>query len=435
MIDLLIYLSVISVVVAVPGVYFFRYRKHQIRTRIQQETAQATGMTEPVSLHPKIDPNKCICSAGCTEACPEGGIIGILGGRAELVSPTKCIGHGACAEACPVDAITLVFGTETRGVDIPHVSKTFETSVPGIYIAGELGGMGLIRNAVTQGREAAEYIARSLASGSSEVLDLIIVGAGPAGLAAALQAKKEKLNTLLLEQGDGVGGTLLSYPRQKLVMTQPMQIPLHGKFSKREASKEELVQLWEKIVDKAGVRIRGGEQVLGITPENGHYLVKSGRGEYTARRVLLAIGRRGTPRRLGVPGENSSRVAYKLLEPAQYRGKRVLVVGGGDSAAEAAVALSREPGTEVAVSYRKEVFARLKEQNLKALTEAVDSGRVKPYLATTVQGIRPGEVSLQENGSVRSLENDFVFVFIGGELPTEFLRSVGIQMERKFGEQ
>jgi len=435
MIDALIYLLVAFLVIAVPGVYFLRYRRHQSQARLRRDAARSTGMTEPVSLHPRIDPNVCICSAGCTAACPEGGIIGIVGGTAELVSPTKCIGHGACAEACPVDAITLVFGTETRGVDIPHVSKTFETNVSGIYIAGELGGMGLIRNAVTQGREAVEYIAREVKGRSSEVLDLLIVGAGPAGLAATLQARKETLNTLTLEQGEGVGGTILSYPRQKLVMTQPMEIPLHGKFHRREASKEDLVALWEDIVARTGVPIRSGEQVLGITPSNGHHRIRSTRGEYAARRVLLAIGRRGTPRRLGVPGEDSAKVSYRLLEPEQYAGNKVLVVGGGDSAVEAALSLSRQRGSEVSLSYRKEVFSRLKEKNLEDLNRAMEEGRVHPHLGTTVTSIGPTEVELSDGATVRMLPNDYVLVFAGGELPTAFLQGMGIRMERKFGER
>jgi thioredoxin reductase/Pyruvate/2-oxoacid:ferredoxin oxidoreductase delta subunit len=435
MIDLIIYISVIFLAVMVPALYFVRYRRHQARTRLQQETSVRTGMTEPVSLHPKIDPNKCICSGGCTAACPEGGIIGILGGRAQLVSPTKCIGHGACMDACPVEAITLVFGTETRGVDIPYVKKNFETNVPGIYIAGELGGMGLIRNAVTQGKETVQYIAQSLNSRSSDGFDLVIVGAGPAGLAAALQAKTERLNTLLLEQGDGVGGTILSYPRQKLVMTQPMEIPLHGKFHKKEVAKEELAKLWEMIARKSDLRVQGGEQVVAVTPRNGHYLVQSNRGQYPARRVLLAIGRRGTPRRLGVPGEASSKVAYKLMEPEQYRGKNLLVVGGGDSAVEAAVALAEQEGTRVSLSYRQDVFSRLKEKNRQALGRAVESGRVTTYLGSSVESIEPLAVNLRQGGSVSTLENDYVFVFIGGELPTAFLQSIGISMERKFGQE
>jgi thioredoxin reductase/Pyruvate/2-oxoacid:ferredoxin oxidoreductase delta subunit len=435
MIDLIIYISVIFLAVMVPTLYFVRYRRHQARTRLQQETSVRTGMTEPVSLHPKIDPNKCICSGGCTAACPEGGIIGILGGRAQLVSPTKCIGHGACMDACPVEAITLVFGTETRGVDIPYVKKNFETNVPGIYIAGELGGMGLIRNAVTQGKETVQYIAQSLNSRSSDGFDLVIVGAGPAGLAAALQAKTERLNTLLLEQGDGVGGTILSYPRQKLVMTQPMEIPLHGKFHKKEVAKEELAKLWEMIARKSDLRVQGGEQVVAVTPRNGHYLVQSNRGQYPARRVLLAIGRRGTPRRLGVPGEGSSKVAYKLMEPEQYRGRNLLVVGGGDSAVEAAVALAEQEGTRVSLSYRQDVFSRLKEKNRQALGRAVESGRVTTYLGSSVESIEPLAVNLRQGGSVSTLENDYVFVFIGGELPTAFLQSIGISMERKFGQE
>ena len=433
MIDLIIYGAVALVVLVVPGVYFVRYRMHRERARRNREAARATGRTEPVSLHPTIDPNKCICSAGCTAACPEGGIIGIVGDRAELVTPTKCIGHGACADACPVGAITLVFGTETRGVDIPHLSPTFETNVPGIYIAGELGGMGLIRNAVTQGREAVEYMARGLRSGSREVHDLVIVGAGPAGLAAALQAKKQGLNAILLEQGNGVGGTILSYPRQKLVMTQPMEIPLYGTFRQREASKEELVDLWQDIARREGITVHGGERVEGVERLNGHFRIRSTGGAREARRVLLAVGRRGTPRRLGVPGEDSPKVAYRLLEPEQYRGKRVLVVGGGDSAVEAAVALARQPRTEVSLSYRKETFSRIKEGNLAAVEKELGAGRIRSFLGSTVERITPDAVHLLHGGEERAIANDYVLVFIGGEAPTAFLQSMGIHMERKFG--
>jgi putative YpdA family bacillithiol system oxidoreductase len=433
MIDFVIYFLVAALAILFPAGYFIRYRRQQSAARGKREASRRSGLVEPASLHPVIDPNRCICSGGCIAACPEGGIIGILDGKAELVSPTKCIGHGACRDACPVEAITLVFGTETRGVDIPYVSETFETNVPGIYIAGELGGMGLIRNAVTQGREAVEYIARGLESRKGKGLDLVVVGAGPAGLAAALEARNHGLNAAILEQGDGVGGTMLSYPRQKVVMTQPMEIPLYGTFSKREVQKEELVDLWESVVQKTGLEIRSGERVEGVDRTNGHFRVRTGSGSYETRRVLLAIGRRGTPRRLGVPGEESSKVAYQLKEPEQYRGKAVLVVGGGDSAVEAALALSREAGTRVTLSYRKAVFSRLKDGNRSALDQAAASGRIALSLESEVERIEPRSVALRESTGTRELENDFVFVSIGGELPTALLTGMGIRMERKFG--
>jgi thioredoxin reductase len=434
MIDTLIYAAVGLLAVGIPAIYFLRHRAHVAAARRKQETAVQAGMAEPISLHPRIDPNVCICSAGCTAACPEGGIIGIVGDRAELVSPTRCIGHGACMEACPVGAITLVFGTETRGVEIPYVSERFETNVSGVYIAGELGGMGLIRNAVTQGREAATYIARDLdARGPGH--DLVIVGAGPAGLSAALQAKAEGLDALVLEQGDGVGGTILSYPRQKLVMTQPMEIPIYGTYRKREAAKEELQTLFETLAADHGIRVRGGEKVDGVVRENGGFRVRTSRGDYAARRVLLAIGRRGTPRRLGVPGEGTSKVAYRLLDPEQYRNRRILVVGGGDSAIEAAVTLAEEAGTRVSLSYRKAVFARLKDKNRERITLALENGLVTPYLESAVRSIGPETVVLDHRGRDLTIENDYVLVFIGGELPTAFLNGIGVRMEKKFGER
>lgn len=434
MIDSLIYVAVILLAAGIPAIYFLRHRTHVAAARRKQEAAVEAGMVEPVSLHPRIDPNLCICSAGCTAACPEGGIIGIVGDRAELVSPTRCIGHGACMEACPVGAITLVFGTETRGVEIPYVSERFETNVPGVYIAGELGGMGLIRNAVTQGREAATYIARDLGSKGSGH-DLVIVGAGPAGVSAALQAKAEGMDTLVLEQGEGVGGTILSYPRQKLVMTQPMEIPLHGTYRKREVAKEELQTLFEALAAEHGLRVRGGETVDGVVRANGGFQVQTNRGRYPARRVLLAIGRRGSPRRLGVPGEQSSKVAYRLLDPEQYRKRRVLVVGGGDSAIEAAVTLAEEAETRVSLSYRKAAFSRLKDKNRERIALAMENGLVTPYLESTVTSIAPERVTLDHRGKETAIENDYVLVFIGGELPTAFLNGIGVRMEKKFGER
>ncbi len=160
-----------------------------IASRRVLEESIASGMTEPASLHPLIDPARCLGCASCISACPENSVLGLLNGKAQLVNPSHCIGHGACKTACPFDAIELVFGTEKRGLDIPEVNPDYQTNVPGIYIAGELGGMGLIRNAVTQGVQAVTSISKLSGIGKSHPLDLVIVGAGPAGIAASLAAK------------------------------------------------------------------------------------------------------------------------------------------------------------------------------------------------------------------------------------------------------
>ncbi len=434
MIEQLVYGVVAVIAVAMIATYVFRYRATTRRARQKLRKSAEAGLVEPVSLHPEVDPNRCIGTGGCVKACPEGDIIGIVNGRFALLAPNKCIGHGACMAACPVDAITLVFGTARRGVDIPHVRANFETNVDGIFIAGELGGMGLIRNAVTQGRQAAENIASRPRSTDPSVQDVVIVGAGPAGLSATLQAAKAGLRYITLDQED-IGGTVLTYPRQKLVMTQPMEIPLYGKYSRREVLKEELIDLWRSIVDDTGVTVQTHERLESVTRSNGHFEVATTRGRYTSRNVLLAIGRRGTPRKLGVPGEDSSKVTYRLLEPEQYRRKSLFVVGGGDSAVEAALALANEPGTTVTLSYRKNTFSRLKEENLLRINSAIKSGTVDVLFESRIERVSSTSVAVNHGGEAHEIPNDYVFVFIGGELPTPLLEKIGVNIETKFGER
>lgn len=432
MLETMIYTATAAAVVIVPAIYIWLEWRRARRARTVWRDAEERGLTEPVNLHPVIDPTRCIGTAACVPACPEGEIIALLDGRARLVSPTRCIGHGACEASCPVGAIFLVFGTERRGVDIPFVKENFETNVEGIYIAGELGGMGLIRNAVAQGRQAMENIHRSLNGGGNGIHDVAIVGAGPAGLSASLQARAEKLNCITLDQDD-IGGTILSYPRKKLVMTRPMEIPLYGTVKVREILKEDLLELWGEIIQKTGLEIRTGERVETIARAGGHFRIGTVEGEHLARRVLLAIGRRGTPRKLGVPGEVSSKVTYRLLEPEQFAGNDVLVVGGGDSAVEAALSLAEQPGCRVTLSYRKSVFARIKEGNEKRIEAAMDSGRIEVLFESVVTAIEAENVRLKQHGKSFSVANDFVFIFIGGVLPTSFLEGMGISIEKKFG--
>ncbi|MFQ5638380.1 MAG: NAD(P)-binding domain-containing protein [bacterium] len=428
------YIFTALIVIGIPYWYIHSHIKKTRRARMKLRESVDRGLTEPVSLHPIIDPTRCIGTAACVSACPEGEILGVLEGRAVLVSPTKCIGHGACEASCPVEAITLVFGTERRGVELPFLKENFETNVPGVYIAGELGGMGLIRNAITQGREAVQYIQQSLTGKKPDVYDVAVIGAGPAGLAASLQAQKEKLSFITLDQ-DNVGGTILTYPRQKLVMTQPMEIPLYGKVKFREILKEELLGLWDEVIEKTGLEVHTQEKVDAIEKQNGHYRIVSQKEEYLAQKVLLAIGRRGTPRKLGVPGEISPKVAYRLLEPEQYRKKRVLIIGGGDSAVEAALVLSEQEGAQVTVSYRKNVFSRIKEKNDERIERAIQDGRVNVLWESSVSEIRREDVILSVKDKPERLPNDYVLIFIGGVLPAEFLKKIGISIQKKFGER
>ena len=409
-----------------------KWRERQaLKTRREAEEA---GLTEPASLHPVIDPNFCIGCGSCVGACPEGRILGLVGGKAQMIEPTRCIGHGACARACPMEAIQLVFGTATRGVDIPHVGEDFQTNVPGIYIAGELGGMGLIRNAIEQGRQAmASIVAARRGPSEPGIHDVIIVGAGPAGISASLAAKEAGLDFLTLEQ-DSLGGTVAHFPRGKLVMTAPAHLPIYGKVNFRETSKEALLELWQKVVDETGLQISHGERVDAIErAADGSFEVITPRGRHRGRSILLAIGRRGTPRKLGVPGEEMNKVVYRLIDPEQYAGKAVLVVGGGDSALEAATSIAEQPGSDVTLSYRSGSFSRAKPKNREKVAEAEADGRLRVLMNSNVKRIEEGHVVIDAAGEILRLENEAVIICAGGILPTGFLKAAGIEVETKYG--
>ena len=409
--------------------HLHRRRRRETHAVAVLNQSLETGMTEPPSLHPVIDPALCCGAAACVSACPEQAL-GIVNGKAQLVNPTICIGHGACAAACPVEAIKLVFGTERRGMEIPYVKPTFETNVPGIFIAGELGGMGLVRKAAEQGKQAIDTIAKN--RGTGDELDVVIIGAGPAGLSATLGAMEKQLRWVILEQEDSLGGTVYHYPRNKIVMTQPVVLPMVGKAKLGEISKESLLAFWQDIVDRVGMKIEFGQRVEKVTATERGFVVKTERGEFRSRNVLMAIGRRGTPRKLGVPGEELPKIVYRLTDPGQYRGQYVLVVGGGDSAIEAAVAVAAEEGTSVTLSYRGEAFGRVKMKNRERLAEAEAMGRLRVVLGSKVSRIE-AECAYLEYGETLKLDNDAVIVCAGGILPTPMLKEIGIRVETKFG--
>ncbi len=415
------------------GITMLLRGQHERKSLRKLNIAIETGMNEPASLHPVIDPALCLGCGACVKACPEGEILGIIKGKAQLIEPSHCIGHGACQKSCPTDAISLVFGTATRGVDIPVVSQDFQTNVPGIYIAGELGGMGLIRNAVEQGRQAMESIINSRKlSLPADVLDVVVIGAGPAGISASLAALDAQLKFKTLEQ-DNLGGTVAHFPRGKLVMTAPAQLPIIGKIHFKEVSKEALLEFWEKVVVDTGLEIGFQERVISVARTDDYFSVVTPKSTYKCHRILLAIGRRGTPRTLDVPGEHLPKVVYRLIDPEQYRDRSVLVVGGGDSALEAATSIANERGTKVTLSYRGTNFSRAKKKNQELALAAQQAGRLDIILNSSVSLVKPELVQLKIQEESREITNDDIIVCAGGLLPTSFLQSMGIGMETKYG--
>ena len=415
--------------------YLRRHYRFERKSQEVRHEATEAGLLEPASLHPKIDLTRCLGCGACVRACPEypqHTVLGLIDNKAHLVAPTECIGHGACKAACPVDAITLVFGTETRGIDLPVLNPNFESNVPGVFISGELGGMGLIRNALTQGVQAVQAIAKRGNSDRSKRLDILIVGAGPSGMAAALTAKSLNLSYRCVEQ-DSLGGCVYQYPRGKLVMTAPVELPLVGQFHFRQTSKEALLAVWTEIMQQQQLRIQTDERVEAVEKDGDGFIVRTTKAAYRTANVLLAIGRRGTPRKLAVPGEDLPKVVYRLIDPDQYSGQTVLVVGGGDSALEAAASVAEVGNTQVTLSYRGEAFGRAKPKNRQRVAAAADRGNLKLLLASKVSHIRDDLVILEQGGNQLEIRNTAVIVSAGGVLPNEFLNKVGIRVETKYG--
>lgn len=432
--EIISYGIVLLLGIVVVYIYLRLKKKQSEKVLAKVATAKEEGLFEPVSLHPFIDLNTCIGSAACVAACPEKDILGIVNGKATVINASNCVGHGACFHACPVEAISLRIGTEKRGVDLPHVNQTFETNVKGIYIAGELGGMGLIKNSVEQGKQAVENIAASLDKKNGSIYDLLIIGAGPAGISGSLTAKKHELKSITFEQ-DTLGGTVFTFPRAKIVMTAPMELPLYGKVKLYDTSKAELLEIWNKAISENSLDIRESTKVENIIPqEDGSFKLRTAHGdEYLTQRVLIAIGRRGTPRKLGVPGEDSQKVAYRLIESERIKDKKIIVVGGGDSAIESAMLLM--DNNEVILSYRKDKFSRIKPKNRDKINEALDSGQLKIAFNSNVKKISEDKVTLSysDTGDSIEIENDLVYIFAGGELPTKFLENAGVEIAKRFG--
>jgi thioredoxin reductase (NADPH) len=424
---LYLYAAVFGVVLVL---YMRRQNKIQKSHKAELQESIQSGLAEPPSLHPVVDPLRCIGSGSCATVCPEDAL-GVVNGKAVLKNAAHCIGHGACMAACPFDAIKLVFGTEKRGIDIPNISQDFETNVPGVFIAGELGGMGLIRKAAEQGRQAIGAI-RNKAGGKGDY-DVVIVGCGPAGLSAGLSSIHHKLKYKLIEQEDSLGGAVYHYPRQKIAMTAPVVLDLIGTVKFGEVQKEKLLEFWQGVVKKTGLQIGFRERMEAVERSENGFIVRTNKGEYSARTVLLTMGRRGTPRKLDVPGEETAKVVYRLVDPMQYKGQSALVVGGGDSALEAAIALAEQPNTPVILSYRGSAFSRVKQKNRLLLEQAEKDGRIQVMLNSGVTEIFEKEVSIKVDGQERRYPNDVVIVCAGGLLPTPLLQKIGIEFATKFG--
>ncbi len=413
------------------------------RTVAQRRDAQRRGSQRAQLQHPFVDLSRCLGCGKCVEACPEEGVLQMVHGQAAVVNGARCVGHAACERECPVGAITVALTDAGQRRDIPALSPALEAiGMPGIFLAGEVTAHALIHVAIAQGTSVVAEVARRLApdahtrarTDSTTTLDLAIVGAGPAGLAAALEAKRLGLTFVVLEHEPTLGGTVAKYPRKKLVVTAPIELPLHGRIERTEFAKEELVLLWQQIAAQHALPIEHGHELRDVhRGVDGTFELVTSRTAVRARFACLAIGRRGLPRRLGVPGEELDKVAYALQDARAFERRRVLVVGGGESAVEAAVGLAEQTGTEVTLSYRQDGFFRLRPDSQARLDAQVRAHRVKLLLSSDVTAITPErvEVALRRGEVVEPLEfaNDEVIVLAGGTPPFPLLERAGVSFD------
>ena len=410
--------------------YIRNMKKKEARTKERLKETRSKRQDKALLQHPIINRSLCIGCGICVDSCPEGDVLGLIDGKATIIHGSHCVGHAKCAENCPVGAIEVGLGDISQREDIPQLSNYFETNIPGIYIIGELSGLALIKNAISHGVTSINHIHENNPHDSRSEFDVVIIGAGPAGLSAALRAKELGLNYMVLDQ-DKPGGTILQYPRRKLVLVQPVEMPLYGPLKKGEYSKEDLLDIWEKVIKEQKVRLLSGHKLTGITGEQGNFTVETSSGPASASKVVLALGRRGTPRKLGIPGEEFGKVMYKLMDAETYKNRKLLVVGGGDSAIEAALGLAHQEGNDVTISYRKENFFRLKARNEANIEKAISDKLLTVVFNSSPIKIEEKSVTLKTNDSEMAVENEFVFIFAGGELPFPLLNSIGIEFGKK----
>lgn len=391
------------------------------------------GADDGAAKHAVVRADACVGCGTCVDACPEDGAIR-LEGKLAVVDQQKCVVHGACVSACPVGAIVITTGEAVQRVEAPEIGDGFESNVPGVYIVGELGGRGLIKNAINEGKIAVEHIAGRIAQSprpdEPDVHDIVIVGSGPAGLSAALEARRQKLSAVVLEQGS-LAESIRKYPRRKLLLAEPVRIPLYGDLWVADASKETLLEVWETIVANSGITLETHCRVENVARHGDLFEVRAGERAFRGRFVVLAMGRRGTPRKLGVPGEELDKVFYDVVEMDMFRGRRVLVVGGGDSAVESALGAANQEGATVTLSYRGERITRARPRNIEKLERAVAEGRIELLCPSQVVRILPDSVELRVGGATRTIPNDDVVIRIGGEAPYAFLERIGVRIVTK----
>ena len=451
----------------------------------------------PPFPHPAIDPLLCIGCHACVEACPHD-VLAIVNGIASPVAIDQCMEDTSCQVECPTNPKACIVINTTKVIPLrkaPERDRRFKTNIEGIFLIGDVSGVPLIKNAINEGAQVIDYIVEDLQRkpGAPADYDVAIIGIGPAGLSATALARQRRLRYLALEQ-DKVVSTIDNYPAGKYIFFKPDSVDARGPIPLPGLGeiKETILQSWARTIRENRLEINEEECCTSIKSENGSFRIQTEKGKakekmsYTARSVILAIGNRGTPMRLKVPGEDlkilakpktrlpencpncskprkfgqyfcvwcgtkfdvlraepylDDRVKYKLSDPDDFENKKCIIVGAGNSAIEAAVDLCgfRRIGdqitftrnNEVTLVIRSDFKGDLKLGNKMNVYDCIDAGRIKVFFRTEIKEIREGEVILMDVRTKEErarLQNDYVFALIGGERPTKFLESMGIKV-------
>ncbi|HET9621221.1 MAG TPA: NAD(P)-binding domain-containing protein [Kofleriaceae bacterium] len=391
----------------------------------------APAETPRVLVH-DINDDRCTGCDACVAVCPTN-VLDLVANKSRVLRFHDCIQCEACMFACPTEALVMFpEGGVPPNLKVPEIDENFQTAVSGQYLIGEVAGKPLVKNAANLGRSVIEHMLQSglvpgaLGAADNHV-DVAIIGSGPGGLSAALTCIQKGLSYVVLEKEQMIASTIARYPKGKLVMAEPYDTTNLSLLPVFDASKEQLIPIWREVIDRVGMQIRQGESVEAITRGgDGLFEVRSTVATYRAQRTVLSIGTRGKPRTLQVPGENLPKVFSLLEDPDEWRGRSVLVVGGGDSACEAALALA-DAGAKVTISYRGKGFNRAAPKNKQAIESYAGQGRIKAKLGSQVLAFEADSVTLAlADGSQKRYPNDGAFVLIGADPPIAWLEKMGI---------
>lgn len=436
-------------------------------SQISEEDLKRLDPDRPNYPHPVIFPERCIGCHACVDACPHD-VLAIVNGIASPVASDQCMEDTACQVECPVNPKACIVINTTKKIrprPVPTRDPSFMTNVAGCYIIGDVSGTPLIKNAANEGADAVKHIVRELQNDAGPEpkaeVDVAIIGAGPAGLSAAIAAKQAKLRYVGIEQ-DKVLATIDAYPKGKYVFFKPETMESRGTIAVNGPGeqREKILDSWNSAMQSNGVVINEGESCKKVekASDGDFFHVQTEKGlerektTYKARRIILALGNRGTPMKLRLPGEemkvtrngrSEDKVKYKLTDPDAYKRSRVIIVGAGNSAIEAAVDLvARRNGdqisfrpddeiNDVTLVIRSDLKNDLKFGNKLQVYQCIDEGKIKAYFGTAIKEIRDGEVVLMNARSSEeklTIPNDFIFAMIGGDRPTKFLEGIGIKI-------